>query len=147
LFVLFCTFICRFLLQTICNDNNRPKLHNVCGIVTTAWLRCWSSHAGVMKDTRMCDSIHFSILWGMFAHAQKGHNSNSHIKCQDAGSCCPILLPDELLLTILVQKQSAKFGDYRLRIGDARVVKDGHTDRCTHILLVSYFMHAIHCIV
>ena len=66
----------------------------------------------------------YSLHWRFSAHARK------------TGSCCPILMPNELLLTILVPKHRAKFGDDRLRIADARVVTDGHTtqtDRRTHI--------------
>ena len=79
----------------------------------------------------------YSLHWRFSAHARK------------TGSCCPILLPNELVLTILVPKHRAKFGDDRLRIADARVVTDGHThtDTRTHILLVLYLLHAIHCIV
>ena len=40
-------------------------------------------------------------------------------------------MPNELVLTILVPKHRAKFGDDRLRIADARVVTDGQTDRHT----------------
>ena len=61
----------------------------------------------------------YSLHWRFSAHARK------------TGSCCPILLPNELVLTILVPNHHAKFGDDRLRIADARVVTDGQTDRHT----------------
>ena len=56
----------------------------------------------------------YSLHWRFSAHARK------------TGSCCPILMPNELVLTILVPNHHAKFGDDRLRIADARVVTDGH---------------------
>ena len=46
----------------------------------------------------------YSLHWRFSAHARK------------TGSCCPILMPNELVLTILVPKHRAKFGDDRLRI-------------------------------
>ena len=58
-----------------------------------------------------------------------------------------ILLPNDVILIIRVPDHRAKFGDDRLRIVDARVVTDGHSDTRTHILLVLYLLHAIHCIV
>ena len=58
----------------------------------------------------------YSLHWRFSAHARK------------TGSCCPILMPNELVLTILVPNHRAKFGDDRLRIADARVVTDGQTD-------------------
>ena len=56
-----------------------------------------------------------SLHWRFSAHARK------------TGSCCPILTPNELVLTIRVSNDHAKFGDDRLRIADARVVTDGQT--------------------
>ena len=46
----------------------------------------------------------YSLHWRFSAHARK------------TGSSCPILMPNELVLTILVPKHRAKFGDDRLRI-------------------------------
>ena len=57
----------------------------------------------------------YSLHWKFSAHARK------------TGSCCPILTPNELVLTIRVSNHHAKFGDDRVRIADARVVTDGHT--------------------
>ena len=62
----------------------------------------------------------YSLHWRFSAHARK------------TGSCCPILMPNELVLTILVPNHHAKFGDDRLRIADARVVTDGHTQTHGH---------------
>ena len=62
----------------------------------------------------------YSLHWRFSAHARK------------TGSCCPILMPNELVLTILVPNHRAKFGDDRLRIADARVVTDGQTHTQTH---------------
>ena len=79
----------------------------------------------------------YSLHWRFSAHARK------------TGSCCPILMPNELVLTILVPKHRAKFGDDRLRIADARVVTDGHTDRQTDTHFASiispacYTLHSI----
>ena len=78
-----------------------------------------------------------SLHWRFSAHAGK------------TGSYCPILMPNELVHTILVPVlYHAKFGDDRLRTADARVVTDGHTHRHTDIhLLVLCPRHGIHCIV
>ena len=78
----------------------------------------------------------YSLHWRFSAHARKTR------------SCCPILLPNELVFTILVLNHSAKLGDDRLRIADATVVTYGRqTHTWTHILLVLYLLHAIHCTV
>ena len=79
----------------------------------------------------------YSLHWRFSAHARK------------TGSCCPILMPNELFLTILVPNHHAKFGDDRLRIADARVVTDGQTDTHTDTHFASiispacYTLHSI----
>jgi hypothetical protein len=80
----------------------------------------------------------YSLHWRLFAHARK------------TGSCCPILLPNELVLTILVSNHHAKFGDDRLSIADARVMTDRQTHRQTHghtfaniIAPACYTLHSI----
>ena len=63
----------------------------------------------------------YFLHWRFSAHAHK------------TGSCHPILLPNEFVLTILVPKHRAKFGDDRLRILRMLVTTDGHTYTQTHV--------------
>ena len=77
-----------------------------------SWLK--RDFVGIVLE---CQFLPYSLHLRFSAHARK------------TGSCCPILMPNELVLTILVPNHRAKFGDDRLRIADARVVRDGQTDR------------------